>query len=881
MYAPSTFRSLPVELTRYTLDNGLTVLLQPTATAPVVACNVWVGVGSADEEPFEAGLAHVHEHMLFKGTERRGVGELAREIESAGGHINAFTSFDQTCYYVVMSSRFMETGLDILSDAIRNSSFDAEELGRELEVIQEEIKRGEDNPSRVATQQLFETAYTTHPYRLPVIGTSESVDSFDRDAVHAFFKKHYVPSNMAVVLAGDFEIEEAKALVDRYFGDFKGPDYSAVVRPCEPVQEGVRASARQRDIQQNHLRVAFHIPEAAHEDIPALDVLSIILGYGDAAHLYRVIEREEELVNAIYASAYSPREAGLFFIGADFQLDAERTETAPDHVLKRVLEETYRFGEVVPNQVDVERARTLLESQAIYGKQTIEGLAMKIGHYQMVAGDPDFEQLYYQRLRQVTPADVQRVATTYLRLENTSVALLSPGSEPAVSQEALVKSAEEAHARVQREIVDAGASADEEGFVRLEIPDGPTLIVQVDRSVETFSMRALTLGGLRYETPESTGLNQILAELLTEGTEERSSLALAREVESMAASIGGLAGRNSFGLGMTGLTRFFDRCFDIFADVLNGATLPDEEFERVRKLQLQKLRARQDQPGAVNYELFARTFFGDHPYAYPILGTEESLSQLTAQQLRDYLAERRNPGQLVISVVGDVDIDHTVALVERYFVRPHSPSVNMPAIAPAPTVERPMLVSLPLEKEQAHIIAGFPAPLLGTPEADALELIDAVLSGQGGRLFYELRDRQSLAYSVFASAIVGLDASAFTVRIGTSPEKIEQAVLGIREQIERLRTEPPTDDEIARAKRYLIGNHDIGLQRNSARAMTFGLDELYRLGYRRSLDYGDRLSALSAEDLNHVIETYLDPAKMIVAITHPSEVQIDPDLLRS
>ncbi|MEM1348533.1 MAG: pitrilysin family protein [Myxococcota bacterium] len=166
-----------MELIQYELDNGMNVLLAPSAAAPVVACNVWVGVGSADETRAEAGLAHVHEHMLFKGTERRGVGQIAREVEAAGGHINAFTSLDQTCYYVVLSSRFLERGLDILSDAIAHSAFDADELGRELEVIQEELKRGEDSPSRMATLKLFETSFTEHTYRFPIIGTKESIDS--------------------------------------------------------------------------------------------------------------------------------------------------------------------------------------------------------------------------------------------------------------------------------------------------------------------------------------------------------------------------------------------------------------------------------------------------------------------------------------------------------------------------------------------------------------------------------------------------------------------------------------------------------------------------------------------------------------------------------
>src|SRR6476661_7256721 len=188
---------------RYQLPNGLTVVLQQNHASKVVAFQAWVGVGSADEPPELAGIAHVFEHMLFKGTARRRVGQIAHEVEAAGGEINAWTSFDQTVYHLVLASRFFDTGLDILADALQNSSFDPVELERELKVVLEEVKQGEDNPARVATQALFSTAYARHPYRRPVIGYEKTVAQVTRKRLLDFFQRWYLPNNMTLVVVGD------------------------------------------------------------------------------------------------------------------------------------------------------------------------------------------------------------------------------------------------------------------------------------------------------------------------------------------------------------------------------------------------------------------------------------------------------------------------------------------------------------------------------------------------------------------------------------------------------------------------------------------------------------------------------------------------------
>jgi zinc protease len=872
-------------LTRYELDNGMTVLLQRSAAAPVVACNVWVGVGSADEEPREAGLAHVHEHMLFKGTGNRQVGELAREVEAAGGHINAFTSFDQTCYYVVMSSRYFETGLDILSDAIKNSSFDADELERELEVIQEEIKRGKDNPSREASLKLFETAYAEHPYRLPVIGTSESVDSFGRDDVLSFFKKHYVPENMALVLVGDFELDEATGLVEKYFGEFENGGYTGRERAPEPEQTEFRSWAAGDDINQAHLRVGFHIPHATHDDIPALDLLGAILGYGDSSHLYQTIQREQQLVSSIYSGAYTPKDAGLFMVSGQYQLPEQGPEQEAEHersdedVLGAIMKEVFRFRHVRPSLVDLERARTMIESQEIYGKQTVQGLAMKIGRYQMVTGDPEYEQRYYEALAKVTPEDVRRVAQKYLAPDNCTAVLSHPHAHGETSTDAIEQTTRQAFEAAEAEHVKEAVEPDEEGFARVELPQGPTLIIQEDHSVETFSIRALCLGGLRYEDAQNNGINSLLGELVDKGTRDWTAEEIAHRVESMAGSLSGMAGRNSFGLSMSGLSQFFEQSFELFAGCLLGSTIPEDEFERERRLQIEHIRSRRDKLAAVNYEQFCAGFFAPHPYGMPSDGTEETISNLSVEEVRAYYKRLVDPRELVLIVVGDVDVERAEQLAERYLSGHEATEALEPEIPQAKSIERAELLVSDLEKEQAHIIVGFETPALDADVKYPLEVLYAVLSGQGGRLFYELRDKQSLAYSVGARVVFGLDTSAFVIMIGTSPEKIDQAVEGIVREVRKLREGTITEDEVERAKRYLAGSHDIGLQKNSARSLTVGLDELYGLGYKRSLEFGERIDAVTVDDIQSVVERYLDPERMLVSIVKPEATEVADDLL--
>src|SRR5215831_11849929 len=334
---------------RTTLDNGLKVILVEDHSAPVVALNVWVRTGSADERPDQWGMAHVHEHMLFKGTEKRGVGEIAATVEGAGGNINAFTSYDMTVYHITMASKDAGVGVDVLSDAVLHSGFDAHELAKEEEVVIEEIRRSDDSPDSLMSKVLFETAYTQHPYRREVIGTQESVRSFTRQGLLDFYHHWYVPNNMTFVAVGDLKPDAVLAQIKAAFAGAKPRTDLEHPRTQEPRQTAPRAAVVKSEFEQSLLGIAWKITGFSDPDTPYLDLLSSVLGGGDSSRLYREVKDQQELVHGIHASSYTPLDPGLFFV--DAELDASKIDAS----ITAVGEQVRRLRDFGPSQTELDR----------------------------------------------------------------------------------------------------------------------------------------------------------------------------------------------------------------------------------------------------------------------------------------------------------------------------------------------------------------------------------------------------------------------------------------------------------------------------------------------------------------------------------------------
>jgi zinc protease len=371
------------------LPNGLTVVMCPFRTAPVVAFQMWVGVGSADEGSGEEGLAHVFEHMLFKGTKRRNVGEIARDVERAGGHINAWTSHDETVFYITLASRFWLQGLDILGDAIQNATIDEGELNSELAVILEEIRMGKDSPERVVTEKLFKSSFKKHPYGRPVIGYAQTVKKFNRKKVMDFYKRWYVPSNMVFAISGDFDRDKMLRKVESSFKNFapqKPP--SRTMRLKEPTQHSWRFWCGHQPISETHLSLGFPIPELTHKDIPALDLLAGVLGQGASSRLETTVKRKLSLVNGIRSIAYTPKDSGIFGVFASLPSHNLRPAT------QAIFEQLHRLKSEPIKTSDLEKNRTMIESEKVYSEETVDGVARKAGYYALHVGDMEFVRKY-------------------------------------------------------------------------------------------------------------------------------------------------------------------------------------------------------------------------------------------------------------------------------------------------------------------------------------------------------------------------------------------------------------------------------------------------------------------------------------------------------
>lgn len=848
---------------KYTLDNGLTVILEQNHASPVVAVNVWVKVGSACEVEGEFGLAHVHEHMLFKGTEKRGVGEIARVIESSGGDINAFTSFDETVYYVVIASRFAETALDVLSDAVTSSTFDPEELSKELEVVLEEIRRGEDSPSRVLSQKMFAEAYKHHTYKRPVIGTSESVKSFTREGILDFYKKWYSPDNMVVVVVGDFNESEIKEKINKTFGKINKTPIPECDIPVEPRQNKINPFVISKDIKEGYFVIAFHGPAANSDDTPVLDVLSNILGGGESSRLYRNIKEEKGIVNSIYSYSFTPKDPGLFVIGGT--LKPENSKEA----LTEALSELYKLKNEKVSNDELNKAKVNIESDTIYTKETMQGQAQKLGFYEVETGDYVFEKEYLEKVSNVTADDIVRVANKYFNNDNMTPGFLLPSENVSINVNEISQIAEKVSKMADSKPEQKSSDSVEQVF-KTKLDNGITLLVKENHAVPIFAARAVFLGGVRFENEKNNGISNLLSDMFTRGTTKRTAEDIAVEVESLAAEIDGFSGKNSIGVAVESLSKNFDKTIDIFSDVIINPTFPEDEIDRAKREILASINRQGDNPIRTAVNTFLSTLYTKHPYRFDSLGKPEVVEKFTKQDLQKFYKKYINPENMVISVAGDVDTEKVVASLNKQFSGFKGNKLSLPSLKAenrAKSIRESTVTQK--DKAQAHILLGFLAPDLNDNDQYAFEILNTVLAGQGGRLFTELRDMRSLAYSVTSFYTPGLEPGYFGVYIGTAPQKENEAIDGMKEQLELLLAKGITDDELSRAQQYLVGNFEIGLQQNSSQAARIAFDEIYGQGYKEYQKYPERIMSVTKEDVLRVAKKYIDLKKYTITVLRP------------
>lgn len=416
---PSARRGLPPPY-REVLPNGLRLIIQEHRAANAAAVHLWVGVGGRDEKPGERGFSHFAEHMLFKGTERRGRGFVEQEVESVGGRTNAGTSYDYTFYYILVPAARAIPSIEVLADMAFNSKFDAGELGREREVVFEEVRLGEDNPRSSLFRRLYGLAFDGHPYGSPVLGHPADLRAATQSTLRSYYKRHYVPENMALVVVGAVDPAQVRDAAARWFGSVSPVGYARAALPAQPEIHGVRRQVVERPERQGSLAMGWTAPPVGHPDMYAVDLLAHILGGSRTSRLNQALRERARIVSAVNAGYGALQGGGLLAVSAQFEPKDEADVEAG------ILGEVRRIRDEGVNDAEVERAVTASESERAFSRETVEGLALAYGRAETVWSMEE-ERRYVERLRSVTGAEILEAARRYLTDSYARLALVPKG----------------------------------------------------------------------------------------------------------------------------------------------------------------------------------------------------------------------------------------------------------------------------------------------------------------------------------------------------------------------------------------------------------------------------------------------------------------------
>ncbi len=841
---------------QYQLKNGLQVLLIESHKSPVVSLQAWVRTGSADEIPKEAGISHFIEHLLFKGTRKFKVGEIAQIIEGSGGELNAYTSFDQTVFYMTLSKTYMRTGLEALSEMMGYPEFDPAEIDAEREVVVEEMRRGMDSLGRNASQLLFTTAYGKHPYGRPVIGFENIIRKVTPKTIRSYFEGRYNPKNMFLVISGDFEVPETKKMIQEFFGDLQTHPVRKVKRPKVPKITKAKIKVDTSKFEQSIAYVGWPVPKISHADIPALDLLAFVLGAGETSRLVHRLRMQEPLVQSVGASTFTPSDAGLFLISTSF------ADSDPKKIFAAIREELMRVIRDGVDAAEIQRAVTNLQSDEFYSLESVDGLARKYGNLEFHFRDVKMSERYLKIMRGLTSADLQKVARKYLlpdatiatglqgqKAKDLAVALKSfiadlkkDLKDPAAKKKAKVVKVK--HAAVPR----FKAQNRTPEVELIELANGDRVLYRPSFDTPVVSVRVAAMSGMRAEPANQGGLCELVTRAWMGGTPELTELDISTKIEGLAAGMSPMGGKNSLSMGVDVLSSAIQPMTGLWAQMLTRPTFPQEVIDRERQIQQHQIQAKKDNPAQICMQLFAQGMFGAHAYSRDGLGTMASLQSLTRENLRDWWSANFLKRRKTIAICGATDVDSWVQAYEAA-VGKKAPIALVPDSKAIVYPTSAVSVFEKVEKEQTHLVCGFPGLTMFDDRRYALQIIQSILAGQGGRLFLELRDKNSLAYSVSPLRMEGLDGGYFGAYIGCAPGKTETALRMMHEQFDRLCEEIVPADELERAKRYIIGRHDIDLQRASSISAAILFNDLYGMDYNETFTSAAKYQAVTAQEI--------------------------------
>lgn len=843
------------------LENGLTVLVLEDERFPLASVRLYVRAGSAYEDPAKAGISHVLEHMVFKGTEKRKPGEIAATVEGVGGYLNAATSFDYTVYYVDVPAESWRLGLDVIQDMTFGARIDPAELEQEKNVVLSELQRGEDNPGQLLFKTIQGMVWDGTTYQWPIIGTRESLASITRPDIKQYIRGRYQPQSMLLVVAGKVEAEQVIEEAKRVYGGLRNDRFVTPPQPftLQAKGPGPRVRALEGEWNKVYLSAAFPIPGLRSNETVGLDVFAHMLGGDRTSLLYNRFKYEKRLVDEISAFSMTLERGGLLYISAT--LDADKVERFWSELVNTFADlEAAGFTDQ-----ELERAKLNLEDSLFQAKETLSGLASKIGYFQFFEGSVvEAEENYLYGLRNVNKPQIEGLLQAYFQPDKLSAAILAPSGANIDAK------------RLEAVVAEGWPRAETQKAKLMETLAAETEVLQVGANTvvllpdATLPYAAFSMswpGGDGLIRPQEAGLTELASKVLIRGTSSLSAPEVQEYLADRASSLAASAGRETFALSAKYPSRFEADMLRLIEDVLTDPAMAPDELDRARAEIVAEIKQREDQPTGLAFRRMFPFLFTGQGYGILHQGTPETLAALSREDVRDYW--RTQAGQpFVLSVCGAFDRQAVLQLARNLEKELGQPKTRFSFAAPKWNEERVLPLSLP-GRNQLHILRVFPIPGEGHPDSAGLELMRAALAGQSGILFRDLRDKQGLGYTVTAFTWQAPEVGLMAFYIGTEPAKQEQALKGFDRAIANLRSELLPKEELTRAQNLLRGDYYRDHQSLLSRSREAAGLKVKNLDLEYNREIIQQAQQLTPEDLRGLAEKYLDLEDSYLVVVQP------------
>ena len=828
------------------LSNGLNVLVQPDYTAPVVSIQFWCATGSIHETPWlGAGLSHLLEHLMFKGTPTRGNSQMAQQIQDIGGHLNAYTSFDRTVYHVDLPSDNALAALEILGDAIFNSTIPAEEYAKEMEVIRREFAMGRDNPDSELGKLIFQTAFIRHPYRHPVIGYLDLFNQVTREDVVAYYHERYAPQNLTLIVCGAVAPETIFASAAELIEKHPRRKMADLYLPHEPRQHQRRELRREFPTQLSRVALCWPIGGFDHADTPALDLMATLAGGGRSSRLHQSCVEKLALAEQLDAFAYAPADHGLWGI------EARCSPGKEEALLAEINRQIHVFQEKAPGQLELDRAKRQSLLHQVHSHKTMAGKAASLGRGWLYQRDPHLSARYHEHVQAVTPEEIHAVARRYFHTDRENLISLVPqAARPAAST--LTR---EAAARPVPQMISLGSTR--------------RSLYMPQHTLPLLSLRATLPGGLMTEPAGKAGLGRLAANLLVKGTRRRNAEQLASDVEQLGGSLNSDSGNNSATLSLELLSPDWKPGLNLFLEMLAETAPTETELQTEKRKQLSLLQAENDYPMAAARDLVRAALYPGHPYGGKNLGTVESIEAVTLKDIAAYQTTRLLTQELIFCVTGPTPPDDWREMAATAIGTLAPRDANARSKMAIPTLKEIIRVEKTVPKEQAVLHLAFPTVPVSHPDQIALSILDEALSDLGSRLFIRIREELGLAYFVGTSQFLGLEAGHFFFYLGTDPAKRKEIEGELLQEVATLAKQGITTEEFARARAKMQSQDKLDQQNPSQIAYAASLDELFGLGFGYGQTRRDRIAAITLDEVNAIAAKYFSSPNYVLATVSP------------